>query len=146
MPRDEAAEMADGFNNAAPIACDDGAEVLGIEPRGELGRSDEVAKQYRKLSPLDRSRIRGFRRRRLCAQFGPAADAELTWGRIYRTAGRTAPHHRRSTLPTKFALRRDFGRATRAVHPDLKGSIATTQCAGARGNRMISVTTPRVPP
>src|SRR5258707_6655832 len=36
-----------------------------------------------------------------------------------RATGQTAPHYRRSALPTEFLLLRDFGCAIRALHPDL---------------------------
>ena len=79
MSRDKAVEAANGFSNAAPVAGDDCAEVFGIEPRGERNRSDQVAKQYRKLPALDRSRVRCRRhhRGRIHAQFGSAVAAKL---------------------------------------------------------------------
>jgi hypothetical protein len=45
MSRDKAVQAGNGFANAAPVAGDDCAGVLGIEPRGERSRSDQVAKQ-----------------------------------------------------------------------------------------------------
>ena len=123
MPRDKAVEAGNGFSNAASVAGDDCAEIFGIEPRGKRRRSDQVAKQYRKLPALDRARVRcrRYQRGRIHAQSGPAVAAKLVWGRVRRAAGRTAPHDRRSALPTKFPLLRDFGCAIRAVHPDLNG-------------------------
>src|SRR5450631_3083405 len=84
MPRDKAVEAGNGFGNAAPVAGDDGAEVFGIEPRGERSRSDQVTKQYRKLPALDRARVpcRRYHRERIHAQFGPAVAANLFWARF----------------------------------------------------------------
>nr|WP_244608074.1 hypothetical protein [Bradyrhizobium algeriense] len=123
MSRDKAVEAGNGFSNTAPVVGDDGAEVFRIEPRGERSRSDQVAKQYRKLPALDRARVPGRRCRcgRIHAQSGSAVAAKLVQGRVCRAAGQTAPHHRRSALSAKFSLLRDFGCAIRAVHPDLNG-------------------------
>ena len=123
MSRDKAVEPGNGFSNAAPVAGDNRAEVFGIEPRGERSRSDEVAKQYRELPALDRARVpcRRHHRGKIHAQSGPAVAAKLVQGWVGRAAGRTAPHDRRSAPPTEFPLLRDFGRAIRAVHPDLNG-------------------------
>src|SRR6267154_6045579 len=115
MSRDKAVEAGNGFSNAAPVAGDDCAEVFGIEPRGERGRSDQVTKQDRKLPALDRARVpcRWYHRGRIHAQFGPAVAANLVWGWVCRAAGQTAPYHCRSALPTEFLLLRDFSCAIR---------------------------------
>src|SRR5262249_4801312 len=46
---DEATSLADLFGAAAVIGTDNLAHVLGIEPRGERRRVDEVAEQNREL-------------------------------------------------------------------------------------------------
>jgi len=121
MPRDKAVEAGNGFGNAAPVAGDDGAEVFGIEPRGERSRSDQVTKQYRKLPALDRARVpcRRYHRERIHAQFGPAVAAKLVLGQVCSAADQTAPHYCGSALPTEFLLLRDFSCAIRALHSDL---------------------------
>jgi hypothetical protein len=123
MSRDKAVEAGDGFSNAAPVAGDDCAEVFGIEPRGERSRSNQVTKQDRKLPALDRARVRccRYHRGRILAQVGPAVAAKPVRGWVCRAACQTAPHYCRSALPTEFLLLRDFGRAIRALHPDLNG-------------------------
>jgi hypothetical protein len=45
VPRDKAVEAGNGLSNAASVAGDDGAEVFGIEPRGERRRSDQVCRR-----------------------------------------------------------------------------------------------------
>src|SRR6267154_5313759 len=123
MSRDKAVEAGNGFSNAAPVAGDDCAEVFRIEPRGERRRSDQVTKQDRQLPALDRARVQRcqYHRGGILAQAGPAVAAKVVCGRVCRAASRTASHYCRSALPTEFLLLRDFGRAIRALHPDLNG-------------------------
>ena len=125
MSRDKAVEAGNGFSNTAPVACDDCAKIFGIESRGKRRRSDQVAKQHRKLATLDRARVPWHRRHRgrTRAQFAPAVAAKFVQGWIRRTAGQTTAHYRRSAPPTEFPLLRDFGCAIRAVHPDLNGYL-----------------------
>src|SRR5438309_8928272 len=55
---DKAIEAGDGFTHRAVISADDLAHILGIEPRGEPGRADEVAEHYRELPSLRTRRHR----------------------------------------------------------------------------------------
>jgi hypothetical protein len=45
----KAIEPGDNLGDSAVIGGDDLAQILGIEPRRELGRADEIAEQHRQL-------------------------------------------------------------------------------------------------
>ena len=49
---DEAAESGDHFGDGAVIPGDDLAQILGIEPRREFGRANQIAEHHRKLPAL----------------------------------------------------------------------------------------------
>ena len=56
---------ADDLGDAAVVGADHVAQVLGVEPRGERGRADEVAEHDRELTPLGLSGRCGPRGRRV---------------------------------------------------------------------------------
>src|SRR5215472_6055303 len=63
----EAVERGDSFADRAMIGSNDLAEILGIEPRRERGRADQIAEHHRQLSAFGfgahrRRRQRGGRR------------------------------------------------------------------------------------
>ena len=66
---DVAAPALDHLGAAFLIGADHPAHVLGIEPRRQLGRADQIAEQHRQLPPL------GFRR--------PNFGCCLTWGALF---------------------------------------------------------------
>jgi len=49
---DEATVALDRRRAAAMVGADDLAHVLGIEPRGECGRADEIAEHHREMAAL----------------------------------------------------------------------------------------------
>jgi hypothetical protein len=51
---DEAIEPGDDFGDGAVIGDDDLLQILGIEPRRERRRADEIADHHRELPPLGR--------------------------------------------------------------------------------------------
>ena len=46
---DKAVEPGDHLGDGAVIGGDDLAQILGIEPRGERGRADQIAEHHRQL-------------------------------------------------------------------------------------------------
>ena len=52
VPGDEAAGSGDDFGDGAVIRGDNLAQILGIEPRGECGRADQIAEHHRQLPPF----------------------------------------------------------------------------------------------
>ena len=49
---DKAIEPGDDLGDGAVIRADDLAQILGIEPRGERRRADQIAEHHRQLPPL----------------------------------------------------------------------------------------------
>jgi len=68
--RDKPVEAPDNLGDGAVIRADDLAQILRIEPRGERGRADEIAKHHRQLPAF--GGVRGALRRRRSAQGGRA--------------------------------------------------------------------------
>jgi len=63
---DKPAKALDNLCDAAMVGADDPAQILGIEPRGKLGRTDQIAKHHRQLTAFGfRSHWRVERGRRL---------------------------------------------------------------------------------
>ena len=60
---DEAIEFGDDFGNGAVIGADDLTQIFGIEPRGELGRADQIAEHHCQLAAF---RLFGAKRPRRC--------------------------------------------------------------------------------
>jgi hypothetical protein len=50
--RDEPTGLADEIGAAAVIRADDLAQILGIEPRRECRRADQIAEHHRQLPAL----------------------------------------------------------------------------------------------
>jgi hypothetical protein len=50
--RDKAIEPGDDYGDGAMIRGDDLAQILGIEPRRERGRADQIAEHNRELPPF----------------------------------------------------------------------------------------------
>jgi hypothetical protein len=49
---DKPAKTLDDLCDAAMVSADDPAQILGIEPRGQRRRTDQIAEHHRQLSPL----------------------------------------------------------------------------------------------
>src|SRR5215472_7510802 len=79
--RDKAVERVDSVGDHATIGGDDLTQIFGIEPRGELCRSDQVAEHYRQLPPLggvgyDRRNL-GQRLRRRRPELGDSLEHDF---------------------------------------------------------------------
>ena len=109
----------DRFRDALVIRADHLAQVLGIDPRGQGCRADEVAEHHGELTALrangaGRTRNR-FWRNRLRERLAAAA-AELSGGLVVETASRTGAGERSPAPGAKAPGRHILGRAAQAAH------------------------------
>ena len=91
--RDKAVEPPDDFGDGAVISGDDLAQILGIEPRRERGRPDQIAEHHRQLPAL---RLRP-----------PPFPLPASGGGLGRGARRAALWHRAACDGGSRAQRRD---------------------------------------
>ena len=61
---DKAAEPGQHLGDAAPIQAEHLAQILGVEPRRQFGRTDDVAEEDCHWPPLGRGRAAGLDRSR----------------------------------------------------------------------------------
>ena len=112
--------------NAAPVAGDDGAKIWIEPPRKSAvdpTRSQNSTVSWRRS--IGRASRASATSRSMHAQLAPHSPQNLFQGRVSPRRRPTAPHCRRSALPTVFPMRRDFGCAIPAVHTGPQG-ISTT--------------------
>src|SRR5215472_6730076 len=123
VPGDEAVEPGDYPGDGAVISGDDVTQILGIEPRRQLGRADEIAEHYRELAAL------GAVGARSCGHSSPrwtsdlpnwlsAASTELRGGLVLEPAGWARRGKRRPALGTEAPGRCVFRFAAWAAHSD----------------------------
>ena len=62
VPGDEPVELADDVGDSAKVFVDNLAQILGVEPRGERGRANEIAEHYRERPALGSWCSRGLLR------------------------------------------------------------------------------------
>jgi hypothetical protein len=118
---DIAAEAGDGVGDGAMISADDLAQILGIEPRRERGRADQVAEHHRELTPLRSLDARWWRWGYQRGSGGlpnrlATTTAEFGSGLVLEAAGRAGRRKWRPAIGTEAPCRHVFGHTAWAAH------------------------------
>ena len=119
---DKAVEAADRLGDAAVIGADHLAQVLGIEPRRERRRADEVAEHHRQLPALgrgSRTAVGSRRDRPSAGSLRPdcrTAEQNFAPWPVLAAARRTSRSQWRPALVAEPALLADVRPAARAFH------------------------------
>jgi hypothetical protein len=118
---DKAGVPGDGLGDGAVIGGNYLAQILGIEPRRQCGRADQVAEHHRQLPPL--GAIRGRVWRRCCRLWSgyfsdrpAAAPAEPCGGLVLEATSWAGNRQSRAALRAKAPRCRVFGHAAWAAH------------------------------
>ena len=86
--RDKAVEASDDIGDGAVIGGNDLAQILGVEPRGQPGRADQVAEHHRQLPALRLGPHPSLPRKRGRIREGAAAIGRDGWKRGRQCFGR----------------------------------------------------------
>jgi hypothetical protein len=100
---DVTAEARDHLAAGIVEAAQDVPHLLGIEPRGELGRADEIAEHHGQVAPLPRAR--GPRPVRACRRHDPEAPNDAAPTRAGRRRSMRGAYHAPAVHPARPATR-----------------------------------------